>query len=665
MVDEIGTNVKPRRGDAMSGSYYRCLLDSLPERILVVAPDRRVVDANRATIDHFGGRIDEIVGRPCHEIGFGYERPCGGTAEECPVRAVVDSGEPQNRLYRYALADGSSRWVEVSVRPMTRDGRITHAVVSMKDVTDLFKDNGPRQELEGVLSAREALEIELKRTAAIIDQVDESIIITDRAGEIVYVNPAFERVTGYLRGEVIGKNPRILQSGKHPRSFYESMWKRLTSGKPWKGRLVNKRKDGTLFNEDASISPAFGPDGEITHYVGVERDVTREVENENQLRRAQKMEAIGTLAGGIAHDFNNILSSIIGFSELALDAAVPGSRQYDHIRDVLRAGKRAADLVRQILAITRQGPQSEHLHRSPIQLGPVVHDAMVLIRASLPSTIQIRERIASDLPAVVADPTQVHQVVLNLCTNAHHAMREMDGTLTVELSERRIDEGLSHLPAGGYVELRVEDTGTGIAPEIRDRIFDPYFTTKNQQEGTGLGLSVVDGIVREHGGRITVESEPGRGAVFTVLFPASKREPTASEGERTTEVPKGSGHVLLVDDEAPIARILEEYLVGLGYTVTMRTDSAETLATFAATPDRFDLVITDMTMPHMTGDRLSRNIHEIRPDVPVIICTGFSDGFDEHEAGRRAGISGYLRKPVDRATLAAAVREALGRDRKE
>ncbi len=629
--------VEARESLKESEAFNRTILENSPDAVLVLDSGGRVLFINES-----GRRLMEIDDEDAYLRRRWLDL---WTVKERSLmeKALVDAKSGQNGFFEGCLptSTGRTMWWDVVVTSVAdATGRL---LVVMRNIT-----------------ARREYETVLRRMATVIDQVDESIVITDKSGEIVYVNPAFERITGYSRSDVIGNNPRILKSGKHSPSFYEEMWRRLEEGKTWKGRFKNRRKDGTLFDEDASISPAVNSEGEITHYVGVKRDVTREVEKERQLRHAQKMEAIGTLAGGIAHDFNNILSSIIGFSELALDAAAPGSRQYDHIRDVLSAGKRAADLVRQILAVSRQGSQSDPQLRAPIDVAPVVRDAMALIRASLPSTIRIRERIANDLPAIVADPTQIHQVVLNLCTNAHHAMRDTGGTLTVCLNERYVEDRVAGLPAGRYVELRVQDTGAGIAPEIRDRIFDPYFTTKNQQEGTGLGLAVVDGIARDHGGCVVVESEAGNGAVFTVLLPASARKAKEDEVDAETDLPKGTERILLVDDEEPIARVLEAYLLGLGYNVTMHTDSSETLATFAASPDRFDLVVTDMTMPQLTGNRLSRSIHEIRPDVPVIICTGFTEELDESEAAR-AGIDAYLRKPVDRATLAAAVRAVLDR----
>jgi len=372
----------------------------------------------------------------------------------------------------------------------------------------------------------------------------------------------------------------------------------------------------------------------------------------------QKMEAIGTLAGGIAHDFNNILSAIIGYSELAKMKAPEGSEVTADLDQVLQAGNRATALVQQILTVSRRHKQE----RRPLQLRYIVKEALNLLRASLPATIEIREDLAEDAGVVNADPNQIHQVLMNLCTNAGHAMGEDGGVLTVELGNVELDEFSASpyldMEPGSYLRLAISDTGHGITPEIIEQVFDPYFTTKGVGEGTGLGLSVAHGIVKSHGGAIRVYSEPGEGATFNVYLPIIQE---AEKQEEASEkpMPTGSERVLFIDDEKTITDIARQMLERLGYGVVAMNSSMEALELFRAEPGGFDLVITDMAMPHMPGDKLAQELIKIRPDIPVILCTGHSKHVSEERA-KEMGIRAYIIKPILRRALAEIVREVLG-----
>ncbi|MEW6427578.1 MAG: DUF3365 domain-containing protein [Thermodesulfobacteriota bacterium] len=381
---------------------------------------------------------------------------------------------------------------------------------------------------------------------------------------------------------------------------------------------------------------------------------------EIQLRQAQKMEAIGTLAGGIAHDFNNILTAIIGYAELAALGAQKDSPLQSHLLAVLRAGERAKELVGQILAFSRSSEQQKR----PLRLHLILKEAIKLLSASLPSTIEIREEIDPDCGAVLIDPTQMHQLVMNLCTNAYHAMRETGGVLAVSLGKVRIDAGdpkatdLSLQP-GAYVKIEVSDTGVGMDRETMARIFDPYFTTKPKGVGTGLGLALVHGIVKSAGGHISVYSEVGRGTTFRVYLPQLPGDVDEVEVEEAEGCPGGDERILAVDDEAEVVALEKVVLEGLGYRVTTRTGSQEALALFREDPQGFDLVLTDMTMPAITGMELAREILAVRPEMPIILCTGFSELIDREKA-KGMGIRGYLMKPVRRRDLARMVRAVLG-----
>ena len=390
----------------------------------------------------------------------------------------------------------------------------------------------------------------------------------------------------------------------------------------------------------------------------IERLQVEEEKGELQahLHQAQKMEAIGVLAGGIAHDFNNILAIVLGFSEMALDDAQPDSQSAKDFAMVVAAAHRAKDLVAQILAFSRQSSVECML----LRVQPLVKESLKMLRASLPSTITIKENIFPQCGAILADPTQVHQIVMNLCTNAFHAMEHSGGTLSVGLKPRVFDQQLvfagQQLTAGEYVELTVSDTGCGIEPEIMAKIFDPYFTTKEVGKGTGMGLSISQGIIRSYGGIITLESTLGQGTTFRVLFPVIHEEIKAVAEEEAPA--RGSEHILLVDDEEAVCAMGKAVLGRLGYIVTTHSRSNEALAAFAENPARFDLVISDQTMPGLTGIELARQLLAIRPELPIILCTGFSNQIDEASA-KVIGIRELAVKPINLVTFGNLVRKVL------
>jgi signal transduction histidine kinase/ActR/RegA family two-component response regulator len=379
---------------------------------------------------------------------------------------------------------------------------------------------------------------------------------------------------------------------------------------------------------------------------------------EQELRQAQKMEAIGTLAGGIAHDFNNILSAIIGYSELAKMRLKNSGEVSDHLAEVVKAGQRASELVRQILTFSRRSGEES----KPLLIQPIVKEALKFLRASLPSNIEIVQDIASDAPQVLADPTQVHQVIMNLCTNAYHAMQASGGELRVSLSPATlgVDHSFSRstLPPGEYAKLEVSDTGCGMDAQTIERIFDPYYTTKEKGRGTGLGLSVVHGIVQSFHGRISVISEPGRGSTFTVHLPSTESVDAPQQDADMLPPLRGNERVWVVDDERSIALLEKEMLESLGYSVQAFTSGPDLLQAFQDRPEGCDLIVSDMGMPRMNGVELARKILTVRPGLPLIICTGFSDALDKEQA-LAMGIRDYLMKPVDLRMLGLSIRNVL------
>ncbi len=379
---------------------------------------------------------------------------------------------------------------------------------------------------------------------------------------------------------------------------------------------------------------------------------------ERQLQQVLKIQAIGTLAGGIAHDFNNILFPILGYTELTMDEVSEDSVAHKNLQEVLKAANRAKELVKQILAFSRQSGQE----RKPIKVQYVIKETLNLLRASIPSSIDIIHRIDDDCHPVMGDATQIHQVIMNLCTNAYQAMQDKGGRLEVNLSE--VDIGYEEtidkigMQPGRHLQLLVKDEGCGMDPAVMDRIFEPYYTTKEQGKGTGLGLSVSHGIVKNHAGDITVESSPGKGTTFKVYFPILEEADVATEFKPSNGAARGNERILLIDDEAQIVSMEQQMLENLGYEVTARTDSIEALREFSLQPQNFDLVITDMTMPQMTGDQLAQKLLDIKPDIPVILCTGFNEDITEEKA-LSMGIQKFVMKPVIKNDLATTIRTVL------
>ncbi|MFH0998822.1 MAG: ATP-binding protein [Pseudomonadota bacterium] len=573
------------------------------------------------------------------------------------------------------IGEGDLNAEIVDVRQQDEVGMLTGAFKQMqKALRDLY--NGLEKQVAELKLSEEALQKSMRLYRLLSENISDVIWTTDMNLGFTYISPSVISQRGYTVEEVMNQSvedyltPASLVYAMN--AFAEELEIESREQKDLnRSRVLEMEqicKDGsTIWTE---VKTTFLRDGDARPIgiLGVTRDITErkraEVEREQlekRLRQSQKMEAVGTLAGGIAHDFNNILMAITGHAELALYHAPEGSPLRNNLLKILKADYRAADLVKQILAFSRQSDQE----RKPVSIAAIVEEVLKLLRSTLPSTIQICHDVAA-LPEgglVLADSTQIHQVIMNLCVNAAQAMRDQEGILSVALSEFQVDPYFMskhpNLHQAPCVRISVSDTGCGMEPAIVERIFEPYFTTKGLGEGTGLGLAVVLGIVNNHRGAIEVYSEPGQGTSFHVFLPViAKFIETGATINARKALPNGKERILFVDDEITLAELGREILESLGYKVDIQTSSLEALEAFRIQSDAFDLVITDMTMPGLTGKEFAKELLVLRPDIPIILCTGFSAIINEKQA-REAGIRQFVMKPYSIISLAETVRKVL------
>lgn len=500
---------------------------------------------------------------------------------------------------------------------------------------------------------------EHKRSQKLLDSIINNtrnvIYVKELSGRFTLVNKRFCEIVQIDRERIIGRLPSDIFPETVAEQHLENDRAVVAKGEAGTFTEYVDLSDGR--HEYISIKfPLFNQAGSVSAVGGISTDITEMRDLEKKLRQAYKMESIGTLAGGIAHDFNNILSAIFGYTELSLVETKPGTALHGSLRSVLKASERARDLVRHILAFSRQGEQEF----MPVELHPMVKEVVKFMRASLPTSIEIRQKIKG-APSVMADPTQIHQVIMNLCTNAGQAMQSNGGILELGLETVELDSEFTgrypDLQPGTHVKLSVSDNGHGMSSDLVERIFDPFFTTKGRGEGTGMGLAVVHGIVKSHGGTITVYSNPGKGSIFIIFLPAIKKQP-AHPTKCGKALTGGTESILFVDDEEPLVKLGVTMLGSFGYKVTGVTSSTEALERFRENPAHFDLVLTDLTMPKLNGDRLARELLKIKPDIPIILCTGFSATIDENTAIAQ-GIRAFVNKPILRHHIAETIRKVL------
>ncbi|MGH7993054.1 MAG: PAS domain S-box protein, partial [Limisphaerales bacterium] len=640
----IGRDITERKRAEETYMAQQKLFDNLiaavPDLVYFKDGESRFIRVNEAFAKRAGlTDVRAAVGKTDFDV---FEEQHAREAYEDEQR-IVTTGEPIiDKEEREGWPDGRITWAVSTKMPLLdSSGKIVGTMGISRDITE-----------------RKRAEESHLRLATAVEQAAEAVVITGTDGKILYVNPAFEAVTGYSRQEILGRNPRFLKSGKHDRVFYQKMWAVLANGEVWSGRLINKKKDGTLFEEEATISPVRDANGRIANFVAVKRDVTREIALENQFRQSQKMEAFGQLAGGVAHDFNNLLTVIQGNASLLLNPQLKAEDRPGCSRQIVQAAERAAGLTRQLLMFSRK----QALQVVALDLNEVVGNMTKMLQRILGEDIVLCAEYDPKLTAISADVGMIEQVLLNLAVNSRDAMPK-GGQLLISTSLENPDAGSLQLPAdaapGRYVCLKVTDTGCGIRPEVLPHIFEPFFTTKEVGKGTGLGLATVYGIVQQHHGWVAVTSEPGRGTTFYVYLPAAKDTPVKSEADTAPKLPRGSETILIAEDEPAVRSLVGNFLRRCGYTVLMAESGVAALEVWREQRDKIQLLLTDMVMPDgMTGYDLAKQLQAERPQLRVIYTSGYSaDVVAKDPALIRDG--NFLQKPYHPYQLARIVRDSL------
>ncbi len=600
-------------------------------------------------------------------LGYSVQEFLSGKVPYADIIPPEDIQRVANEVKGYS-EKGVEKFEHIPYRIVRKDGK----VIWVADYTNILRDNtgnithylGYIIDITGMKEALELLKESEQRFKDIIFSMADWVWEIDKNGKYTYVSGKVKKHLDYEPDELTGKMVFDLSPASEAARLKKIFAEIASQKKPiidLENQVLSKKGEGIFLLTNGV--PILDETGELKGYRGVNINITERKRNEEsrqklveQLHQAQKMEAIGDLAGGIAHDFNNILCTMMGYAELTLDDIPKGSLARDNLEKVVYAAERAKELVKQILTFSRKGDR-EH---KPLYLHKVLKDAIGLLRASLPSTIEIRQKIKETPNPVMANLTQIHQVIMNICTNAAHAMKGKPGILEIGLREVDlcdISVKGKELEPGRYQQLIFSDNGRGMTPEVVKRIFEPYFTTKSKEEGTGMGLAVVHGIVKSHNGDITVYSEPGKGSTFQVFLPVSK-DKKITDTTVSQDIPGGNERLLFVDDEQILTDMGKQMLERLGYKVDTMTSSIEALALFRQHPGKYDLVITDHTMPNMTGLEMAEQLKQIRPDIPVIICTGFSDIIDKDNY-RSKGINGFMMKPFIKKDVAPVIRDVL------
>ena len=625
-----------------SETKFRMMFDKAPLSYQSLDEKGNFVEINENWLNVLGYKKEEVVGRNFSE--FLHPEWKDHFKENFPRFKAV--GEVLGVEFEMIKKDGS--YILVSFH-----GKIgKNSDDSFSRTHCIFQDITERKRIE------KELEISERRFRDLTLSMADWVWEVDQNGVYTYASDSVTKVLGYTADELIGKTPFDLMVEDIIDDTKNEFFKFLKDKKA----IVNLKNFNLTKNGERVISltngiPFTDEAGAFMGYRGVDRDITTEYELSLKIQQSQKMEAIGNLAGGIAHDFNNVLFPIIGMSELMMEDLPPGSLEMEHANEIYKAGHRAKELVSQILVFSRQSDQK----KIPVRFQNVLKEVLKLCRSTIPVNIEIVQKIQQDCGSIRGNATQLHQIGMNLITNAYHAVQEKNGKIIVGLEEIEIDQiNLidTSINPGKYLLFTVSDDGIGMAEKLKNKIFEPYFTTKEQGKGTGLGLAVVYGIVKEYGGEIEMETEIGSGTTFRIYLPLIDKSEDKSITEAKTELETGHENILLVDDEPAVVRLEQQMLERLGYKISSHTSSLDAVEVFRSNPDAFDIVLTDMTMPNMTGDQLAKEILSIKPDMPIIICTGFSENMNKEQA-EIIGIKGFLMKPVIKSDMAQMVRKVL------
>ncbi len=640
---------------ARSEARFRSVVETAIDGIITCDKHGQVMAWNKSAGKIFGYTSQEMINENIVTIIPEHLRD----KHQAGMKRVVECGEKKILGTIYETEGKHKNGNQIPIE-------ISLTISSEKDLcfTGIIRDISERKNADDALSQSE------ENVRLLLEHTVEAIYGLDLEGCCTFANPSCVKMLGYTsQDDIVGQNTHELFHYKWPDNspyrvedckIYQAYRKRTTTHADDE---VFWRKDGTSVPVEYWSHPIYQNGqavGSVVTFVDISARKIAEQEKtklEKKLQQAHKMEAIGTLAGGIAHDFNNILGSILGYADMAKEDAEPGSSIARDLDQVLKSSYRAKELVKQILSFSRQSEEEKY----PFQPAPIVKEALKILRPSIPTTIDIRQDIDTKTSTILADPTNVHQILINICTNAFHAMEETGGELSITLKEISLDSKSIALEpgvmAGNYIKLSIADTGEGIDPTIKNKVFDPYFTTKDTGKGTGMGLAIVHGIVKSCGGFINLESEPGKGTTFHVFLPIYEREVVYQE-KIQEKIPLGHERVLFIDDEEMLVEMGQDMLQRLGYKVTVCNKSLEALELFKESPDQFDVVITDQTMPKMTGADLAVKLLAVRSDIPIILCTGYSSIVDAEKA-MDLGISEFILKPIVKRDIAKLIRKVL------
>ncbi|MGB3212792.1 MAG: PAS domain S-box protein [Desulforhopalus sp.] len=628
-----------KRKLATQQRLFETMFNAIGDGIVITNTRREIQLANKGMTQTFGYTREELLGKTTEMLYADQEGYLQAGEDVFNAEGKSSHGN-FTRFYRHK----NGRNLPVSTfaaKLFDQDGQWIGNLGIMRDITEQQKSEAERDKL-----------------IAAVHQTKEAIVITDQHGIIEFVNPAFEEITGYSKNEVIGENPRILQSGNHDVAFYKELWDTITGGETFTGRIVNKRKDGSVYTEEATISPVIAPDGKISNYIAVKRDITRQLTLEEQLMQSQKMEAIGRLTGGIAHDFNNMLGVILGYSEMALDKTPPEDKIHGDLQKILDAARRSAAIVRQLLAFSRK----QTIAPRKLELNSTVEGMLTMLHRLIGEDIHLDWSPHSTPLPIKMDSAQMDQVLTNLCINAKDAIGN-DGTISIQtgtvfFDERSCSEYVGCHP-GDYVMLTVSDNGHGIKQEDLDRIYEPFFTTKASGSGTGLGLSTVYGILKQNNSFIEVCSKIQLGTTVKIYFPfCYEKEECNTKNQEAQSQKTGKEKVLLVEDDISIRTMVQKMLVKFGYTVITADNPLHAIKLASENNKLADLLITDVVMPEMNGRELTKRLQEIIPQLKCLYMSGYTENVIANKTRLSRNIH-FIEKPFSSKDLLDKVLEAL------